>query len=113
TTKLVASPNELRVHDPCVLTGTNFGPNNAIKFTYDGSKTLFDEVGKKPLVASTNEKGFFQVTIHIPDGWKPGRHIIYATDEAQRLSISTEITVQSPSPTPPQLQLSTSTLDLG
>ncbi len=112
-TKLMASPNELRVQDPCVLTGINFGPNNAIKFTYDESKTLFDDVGKKPLVASTNDKGFFQVTIHIPDGWEPGRHTIYATDEAQRLSISTEIIIQSPSPTPPQLQLSTSTLDLG
>lgn len=113
TTKLVASPSVLRVHDLCVLTGTNFGPNNPIKFTYDGSNALLDEVGKRPLVARTNGTGFFQVKIPIPGEWKPGGHIIYATDEAQMLSVSTEITVQSPPPTPPQLQLSATTLDLG
>src|SRR5438876_10504640 len=59
TTKLVASPNVLRVHDLCVLTGTNFGPNNPIKFTYDGSNALLDEVGKRPLVARADAKGFF------------------------------------------------------
>lgn len=113
TAKLVASPTLLRVGDVCVLTGTNFVPNNPITFTYDGSKALIDEAGKRQLVARADEKGFFQVSIQIPADWKQGRHTIYATDEAQRLSIEAELTVQSPPATPPQLQLSISTLDLG
>jgi hypothetical protein len=112
-TSLTASPNQLRVGDQFELFGKGFGARNAITFTYDVNNPITDASSKQPLTAYADSQGAFTVFITVPTSWGTGDHIIHATDEAQRMSVSTRITITQAPPAPPHLQLSTSQINLG
>jgi hypothetical protein len=109
---MTASPSQLRINDTFTLTGSGFGAHSLMAFTYDINKIILDG-NKHPLEAHTNGQGTFSVQIQVPSDWDPGQHYIHATDEAQKLSITTMITVQQPSTATPQLQLSVASVNFG
>lgn len=109
---LQAIPNQLRAGDELVLSGKGFGAGNAIAFTYDVNTPLYDQNGS-PLIVHADNQGVFIVNISVPTYWAVGDHAIHATDDAQRMLISTQITIEQPSSAPPQLQLSTTKINLG
>jgi hypothetical protein len=110
TVTLSASPNVLRANDTFMLTGSGFGSDTLVTFTYDAMQPLLSGDGS-PLQAHADTKGAFSIQIHVPGNWKAGEHTIHATDKAQTLSVSTTITVLAPSIAPPHLQLSATTVD--
>lgn len=109
---LTSTPGQLRIHDTFLLKGSNFGARDLLSFTRDMSIIVLDSNGK-PLIAHTDDKGIFSVQITVQPDWDVGEHAIHATDEAQKLSVSTTITIQQAPLTPPQLQLTVTHIDLG
>lgn len=109
---LQAIPDQLRAGDELVLSGKGFGAGNAITFTYDVNSPLYDQNGN-PLTVHAENQGTFIVNISVPTNWAVGDHAIHATDDAQRMLISTQITIEQPSTAPPQLELSTTKINLG
>ncbi len=112
-TTLVATPNTLRVGDTFALSGNGFGANSDISFTYDADKIIVDGSGQHALGARTDAQGTFSVKISVPSTWITGDHSVHATDTADKLSVSTHVTVQQAPSAPPHLQLSVAQLDLG
>lgn len=111
TAKVLASPNVLRTNDVFTLTGSGFSAHGLITFTYDVQQLIYK--GGKPLELHADKAGDFAVKLSVPVTWMPGVHIVHTTDESQKLSVSTSITIQQPPSTPPDLQLSASSFDYG
>jgi hypothetical protein len=111
---LLASPNKyLRAGDRFSLSGKGFGPGNKIIFTYDVNKPILtDSNSKQQFFAYADSQGAFTVFITVPTDWGSGDHIIHATDSAQRMSVSTRITIEQASSEAPHLTLSNTRIDL-
>lgn len=104
---VLASPaTGLRPQDSFTLSGHGFGAHSLVSLTYDQNQPILNEQGQ-PLRLYTDNGGDFTVRITIPTGWAPGSHTLHVTDEAQKLSVSTHISVQPPTNTTPKLELST------
>lgn len=103
-----ASPDVLRADDTFIFSGKGFNAHSLLTFTHDANQTLFDDRGH-PLQAHTDAQGAFMLRLRVPHTWQPGVHSLHATDEAQKLGVSTHITVQQAPSTPPALRLATTT----
>lgn len=108
---LKASPAMLRVGDSFSLSGSGFGADTMIRFTYDNSKTILDSSGQHALLARSDANGAFTVYIKVPQNWAVGDHDIHAI--TKDMSANTHITVQQPPAVPPHLQLSATQINLG
>jgi hypothetical protein len=93
TPVIKASPDIVHVNEPLMLTGNGFGANSLMIFTYDNTHQTITSDNGKPLEVHANNQGNFSVSMHVPADWPAGAHFIQAIDEAQKLSISTQVTV--------------------
>ena len=91
---LTTSPTVVHVHGAFLLTGSGFGSNDLLTFTHDYNETIFD-TNNMPLETHTDSSGAFSMQIHVPAYWAPGQHQLHVTDEAQKTSVTTTITVQA------------------
>jgi hypothetical protein len=102
----------VRANDIFVLQGEKWLPHATVVFTYEDHSSLTAEDGRAAHIQA-NDKGFFQVRVLAESAWSVGTHILHATDQQQKLTFDTTITVQAAPEGPPGLALSASTLDLG
>jgi hypothetical protein len=89
---LTTSPAIVHIHNTFLLSGSSFGSNDLLTFTHDYNETIFD-TNNMPLETHADSSGMFSMYIHIPAYWAPGQHQIHVTDEAQKTSVTTTITV--------------------
>jgi hypothetical protein len=87
------NPAVVSTHQTFVLSGRGFGSNSLMVFTYDKGQMFFNAQGY-PLETHTNSQGNFTLQMQVPTQWQAGPHSIQVTDEAEKLSRSTKITVQ-------------------
>jgi hypothetical protein len=109
---ITASPAILRANDTVILNGNGFRTRSTVTFTYDMDRMIVAG-NQRPLTLQTDAQGTFSLQLRIPDNWGLGQHIIHATDEPAKLSVSTAITIEQPPMAPPALQLSTPNLTFG
>jgi hypothetical protein len=109
---ITASPAILRANDTVILNGNGFRTHSTVTFTYDMDRMIVAS-NQRPLTLQTDAQGTFSLQLRIPDDWGLGQHIIHATDEPAKLSVSTTITIEQPPIAPPALQLSTPNLTFG
>jgi hypothetical protein len=86
------SPAEVTVHHTFVLSGRGFSSDSLMLFTYDADQMFFTEQGY-PLEVHTDSQGNFTVRVPVPVQWQAGTHLIYVTDEAEKVSISAKVIV--------------------
>jgi hypothetical protein len=91
---LTTSPTIVHVHSAFLLTGSGFGSNDLLTFTHDYNETVFD-THNMPVETHADSSGAFSMQITVPAYWAPGQHQLHVTDEAQKTSVTTTITVQS------------------
>ncbi len=108
-------PNQLRVNDTFILSGSGFGPNDLISFTYDKHNEPMLDSNGKPLQTHADDGGAFSVKITVPPTWEVGQHAIFAIDigREQSISVMATITVEQSSSAPPLLELGRPVLDMG
>ncbi len=108
-------PNQLRVKDVFIVSGSGFGPNDLISFTHDQHNTPMLDGNKKALQTHADDKGMFWVKIAVPSTWEVGQHAIFAIDigREQSISVMATITVEQSSSAPPLLELVRPMLDMG
>ncbi len=108
-------PNQLRVKDVFIVSGSGFGPNDLISFTHDQHNTPMLDGNKKALQTRADDKGMFWVKIAVPSTWEVGQHAIFAIDigREQSISVMATITVEQSSSAPPLLELVRPMLDMG
>ncbi len=108
-------PNQLRVNDTFILSGSGFGPNDLISFTHDKhNEPMLDSNGKS-LQTHADDRGTFSVKIAVLSTWEVGQHAIFAIDigREQSISVMATITVEQSSSAPPLLELVRQVLDMG
>lgn len=110
--RITISPSSLRANDIVTLNGSGFSTHSLVAFTYDMNRTIRDGM-KRSLEAQTDGQGTFSVQLRVPSDWGSGQHVIHATDESAKVSVSTDVTIEPPPVAPPALQVSISNLSFG
>ena len=87
------NPAVVSGHHTFALSGRGFGGDSLMLFTYDRDQMFFNAQGY-PVETHTNSQGNFTLQIQVPTQWQAGIHSIQVTDEAEKLSKSTKITLQ-------------------
>jgi hypothetical protein len=93
TPAIWTNPAVVSTHNMFVLSGRGFGNDSLMLFTYDKEQMFFNAQGY-PLEIHTDSQGNFTLRVQVPTQWQAGTHLIYVTDEAEKLSRSTKIIVR-------------------
>jgi hypothetical protein len=108
---LLAIPKIVRANDLFALRGEKWPAHVSVELTDESGQSLVSD-GSQPLHIQTNSQGFFQARILAASNWHPGSHILYATEQQHKRTVSTTIAVQTPPPGLPSLHLSATSMDL-